>query len=75
MVSEAGCPLVCGGSGLKPFTPIGVAMLGTGAVLMPGGVLVPAGGRRQHRQLPPTPPRGCQAGWGANGGGLYLKRG
>lgn len=47
MVSEAGCPLVWGGSGLKPFTPMGVAMLGTGAVLIPGGVLVPAG-RYKH---------------------------
>lgn len=35
--------MLCGGSGLKPFTPMGAAMLGTGAVLMPGGVLVPAG--------------------------------
>lgn len=63
MVSEAGCPLVCGGSGLKPFTPIGVAMLGTGAVLMPGGVLVPARGRRaaQHR-CGPTATEGAAGG-------------
>lgn len=64
MVSEAGCPLVCGGSGLKPFTPIGVAMLGTGAVLMPGGVLVPAapraGGRVSVLASPPC--RGHRGG-------------
>lgn len=67
MVSEAGCPLVWGGSGLKPFTPMGVAMLGTGAVLIPGGVLVPAGARRQRRRHPESAPRGCQV---ANAGVL-----
>lgn len=60
MVSEAGCPLVWGGSGLKPFTPMGVAMLGTGAVLIPGGVLVPAGAWRQGWHHPESAPRGCQ---------------
>lgn len=59
MVSEAGCPLVWGGSGLKPLTPMGVAMLGTGAVLIPGGVLVPAGARCQCWQHPERGPRGC----------------
>lgn len=67
MVSEAGCPLVWGGSGLKPFTPMGVAMLGTGAVLIPGGVLVPAGALRQRRRHPESAPRGCQV---ANAGVL-----
>lgn len=67
MVSEVGCPLVCGGSGLKPFTPIGVAMLGTGAVLMPGGVLVPAG-QGEDRGSAPLWPHGHQGdGW--RGGG------
>lgn len=41
MGSEAGWPLACGGRALKPFTPIGAAMLGTAVALMPGGVLVP----------------------------------
>lgn len=71
MVSEAGCPLVCGGSGLKPFTPIGVAMLGTGAVLMPGGVLVPAGGRCQHQQ----PPLRLLSRMGSKGRGVIPEEG
>lgn len=71
MVSEAGCPLVWGGSGLKPFTPMGVAMLGTGAVLIPGGVLVPAGARRQRRRHPESAPEGAK--WQTQGS--YLKRG
>lgn len=65
--------MVWGGSGLKPFTPIGVAMLGTGAVLMPGGVLVPAPRRGQRRR--PSSPRGCRAGWGVKGGGVVPEEG
>lgn len=52
--------MVWGGSGLKPLTPMGVAMLGTGAVLIPGGVLVPARARSQHQHHPQSAPRGCR---------------